>query len=223
MVVAATEACGPAAPAPAVPHQPRNTPHSPPNALTQMLPTTRFLLRKRLGGAGASTATAAAAPPRGLVGLEDLPCATPAGDEVFLADLGYHAPGPYQLYIASAPQVPGWRARWDWGWGSWRVGRRAGLHSWPVPRPRPPAHTIRPCPGTDHRPGATGGAAGGPAGASAAAAAAARGGHGGKSGGQPCSTAGRGAGRAAELPGAAAGTFGWHWHRRRPAAPQQQR
>lgn len=75
----------------------------------QLLPTMRFVLRKKVHGSPPSNGDGTAVGPQG-VGLEDLPSCTPAGDEVFLADLGYRAPGPYELCIASAPQVqPGSR------------------------------------------------------------------------------------------------------------------
>lgn len=85
----------------------------------QLLPTTRFVLRKKVHGLQAANedGTAAGPGPAG-VGLEDLPSCTPAGDEVFLADLGYGAPGPYELCIASAPQVR---------LGGWRLSLRAVL------------------------------------------------------------------------------------------------
>ncbi len=70
-----------------------------------MLPTTRFVLRKKVHGLQALGDNGGTAAGHSGVGLEDLPSCTPAGDEVFLADLGYCAPGPYELCIASAPQV----------------------------------------------------------------------------------------------------------------------
>lgn len=62
----------------------------------QLMSTTRFLLRKRFAGASGGEVAH---------GMEELPSATPAGDEVFLFHLGYRAPGPYELYIATAAQV----------------------------------------------------------------------------------------------------------------------
>ena len=80
----------------------------------QFLPTDRFVLREKRGepaepgGAAADAAGDAAggaAAPTGGWALEDLPSATACGDEVFLANLGYAAPGPYELLIAAAPQA----------------------------------------------------------------------------------------------------------------------
>lgn len=79
--------------------------------LLQVLPTARFVLRARApdGGAAPSSGPAssggAASSGGGRGVLEDLPSSLPNGDEVFLASLGYEAPGPYELLIASAPQV----------------------------------------------------------------------------------------------------------------------
>jgi hypothetical protein len=70
---------------------------SPSILAVQLLSTARFMLRKRLSG-GSSGGEAAS-------GTEELPCATPAGEEVFLFHLGYRAPGPYQLFIGTAAQV----------------------------------------------------------------------------------------------------------------------
>jgi hypothetical protein len=63
----------------------------------QLLSTSRFLLRKQLLGGGGSHAQLGA--------TEELPACTAAGDEVFLFHLGYRAPGPYQLFVATAPQA----------------------------------------------------------------------------------------------------------------------
>lgn len=82
---------------------PKPHPTPPPHlSALQFLHTTRFLLRKKRGLAPGEAGSSGGG---GGWGMEDLPSATPAGDEVFLSDLGYSAPGPYQIFIASAPQA----------------------------------------------------------------------------------------------------------------------
>ena len=61
-----------------------------PHAL-QFLNPARFLLRKKAS-----------------IGLEDVPSYDQGGGEHFLLDLGFEAPGPYELFIASAPPTSGW-------------------------------------------------------------------------------------------------------------------
>lgn len=87
-------------------------PHGRPlSAMLQVLPTARFVLRSHGPGSGGGPADSAGASggtsSSGAAGraFEDLPCSLPNGDEVFLASLGYEAPGPYELLLASAPQV----------------------------------------------------------------------------------------------------------------------
>ncbi|KAI3429727.1 hypothetical protein D9Q98_010042 [Chlorella vulgaris] len=63
----------------------------------RLLSTARFMLRKRLSGSSSGGEAAS--------GTEELPCVTPAGEEVFLFHLGYRAPGPYQIFIGTAAQT----------------------------------------------------------------------------------------------------------------------
>ncbi|PSC74212.1 Ribulose bisphosphate carboxylase oxygenase chloroplastic [Micractinium conductrix] len=74
----------------------------------EVLQTSRFVLRKRVESSGATDGAADGAGGASAAAgrcLEDLLSALPGGDEVFLAALGYQAPGPYELFIASAPQT----------------------------------------------------------------------------------------------------------------------
>ena len=48
--------------------------------------------------------------------MEDVPACQPNGDEVFLLHLGFEAPGPYELSIASATQVCAVAGYGPWGW-----------------------------------------------------------------------------------------------------------
>ena len=70
------------------------------------------MLRRTRGASGGGVEGGEPAAPGVRGGMEDVPASQPNGDEVFLLHLGFAAPGPYELFIASATQVcVPWMAR----------------------------------------------------------------------------------------------------------------